>query len=1054
MRGVVRHRLNHLSLIHRCGLALLLGIALLLALYPALSAQAPMLLCTGTARLHVKQGASGISGADWATALPTLQDALHLAITCSNPSITEIWVARGVYYPDEGAWQSNNDRSSTFRLKNNLAVYGGFAGGEASLDARDWSANPTILSGDIDKNDINSDGNHTAESAAHIQGKNAYHVVTGSSTDSRAILDGFTITAGQADGGYISPCGPACGGGMYNVSGSPTLTNVSFSGNSAKEGGGMSNRDKSKPTLTNVSFSGNSANNGGGMCNDDSSPTLTNVSFSGNSAKVGGGMCNDGSNPTLTNVSFSANSANDGGGMYNFSYSTPTLTNVSFSGNSARTNGGGMYNLEYNLPTLTSVSFSGNLAVEEGGGIYNRHVGNPKILNSIFWNNRDKSGLGTASASIRNVSDSTPTIQYSLVQGWNPGGTNLDGTKVANDPRFVTPVNPNNAPTTAGDLRLQIGSPVIDRGNSAANTTGADLAGNQRLVGAAIDLGAYETSIACPPGGSTRLYVRQGAAGNHNGASWQDALRTLQDALRLATPATCPGLTVTQIWVAQGVYYPDEGYLQLEGDRNATFQLRNGIAIYGGFAGIESTLSQRNWQSNVTILSGDIDKNDTNADGNYIAERAADIIGNNAYHVVTGSGTDETAILDGFTITAGKADGSFINPCGPACGGGMYNVSGSPTLANVTFSGNAANISGGGMYNYQSNPVLTNVSFSGNSASVHGGGMFKESSSPTLTNVSFSGNSAQFGGGMFNISSSSTLTNVSFSGNSASAFGGGIYNLNSTLKLINSIFWKNKDNTGLGTASASIGNVISTAVIQYSLVQGWNPGGNNLDGTNLGNDPLFVTPVNPDNAPTTAGDLGLQIGSPAIDRGEKAFNNSSVDLAGKLRVVGGAIDLGAYENQTTTVTLSANPAAGGAVVGGGLANHGETVTVTATANTGYTFVNWTEGSVERSTSASYSFTATGDHDLTANFSLNSYTIAVSASPVAGGAVAGGGLANHGETVTVTATANTGYTFVNWTEGGAEVSTSASYSFTATGDRNLTASFAAEAHRVHLPLVVR
>ena len=151
------------------------------------------------------------------------------------------------------------------------------------------------------------------------------------------------------------------------------------------------------------------------------------------------------------------------------------------------------------------------------------------------------------------------------------------------------------------------------------------------------------------------------------------------------------------------------------------------MAVYGGFAGTEASRGQRNWWTHVAILSGDIDGNDTNTDGNFIAETPADIQDANAYHVVTGGFTNNTAVLDGFVITAGQANGTAPHDAG----GGMYNQDASPRLTNLIFSGNAAD-GGGGMYNMNSHPVLADVTFSGNTSTDGGGMHITHYSTPTL----------------------------------------------------------------------------------------------------------------------------------------------------------------------------------------------------------------------------------------------------------------------------------------------------------------------------------
>ncbi|MBR5725822.1 MAG: dockerin type I repeat-containing protein, partial [Muribaculaceae bacterium] len=150
-----------------------------------------------------------------------------------------------------------------------------------------------------------------------------------------------------------------------------------------------------------------------------------------------------------------------------------------------------------------------------------------------------------------------------------------------------------------------------------------------------------------------------------------------------------------------------------------------------------------------------------------------------------------------------------------------------------------------------------------------------------------------------------------------------------------------------------------------------------------------------------------------------------------------------FELNSYTITATANPTEGGTVTGAGTYNHGATATLTATANTGYTFINWTEDGTVVSTEQTYSFTVTEDASYVANFELNSYTITVTADPADGGTVTGAGTYDHGATATLTATANTGYTFINWTKHGTIISTNPTYSFTVTEDADLVANFEAE-----------
>jgi hypothetical protein len=274
----------------------------------------------------------------------------------------------------------------------------------------------------------------------------------------------------------------------------------------------------------------------------------------------------------------------------------PNLINVVFSGNNAGNWGGGIYNQSGNGQTLTNVTFSGNNATI-GGGIFYNGVRTPQNLkNCIFWGN--SSGIY--------YTESDMIIANSILQENCPDGATCIGVMKA-DPLFVSQPDFNAAPTVSGDLRLQPCSPAIDAGSDAANTTTSDLDGIPRKFdaftgGSLIDMGAFEYQSAISSG--TRWYVNASAAGG-NGTSWACAFNDLQQALAASDAGD-------EIWVAKGTYKPTTGT-----DRTASFAMKNGVAIYGGFNGTETAQNQRNRATNVTILSGDIGTPNDNSDNSY-----------------------------------------------------------------------------------------------------------------------------------------------------------------------------------------------------------------------------------------------------------------------------------------------------------------------------------------------------------------------------------------------------------------------------------------------------
>jgi hypothetical protein len=334
-------------------------------------------------------------------------------------------------------------------------------------------------------------------------------------------------------------------------------------------------------------------------------------------------------------------------------------------------------------------------------------------------------------------------------------------------------------------------------------------------------LGPPAAFTICPV--TAPLLVDAEAAGAGDGTSWEDAFTDLQDALAAIPPEACG----VAIWVAEGIHTPAGP----GGDRAAAFRLANDVAIYGGFAGGETHRSQRDPVANVTVLSGDLNRDDDAGGDN----------SDNSYHVVIGSGTDETAILNGFVITGGNADGGAFPH---NTGGGMLNSSGSPTVVGCLFVGQAAAEFGGAAFNTQgAEPLFVNCVFSGNTAAV-GGAVYNFNSDPLLTNCTISGNSADDHGGIHNA---------------------GL--LGSNPRLTNVILWGNADDGGADESAQLGANGTSVVELNYSCVQGLTGGFGGIG--NIGDDPLYVDPDGPDDiVGTVDDDLRLTIGSPCDDAGD------------------------------------------------------------------------------------------------------------------------------------------------------------------------------------------
>ena len=434
------------------------------------------------------------------------------------------------------------------------------------------------------------------------------------------------------------------------------------------------------------------------------------------------------------------------------------------------------------------------------------------------------------------------------------------------------------------------------------------------------------------------MYVDSDATGQNDGSSWSNAFCDLQDALANAEDGD-------QIWVAEGVYKPTQDVNNVLACYEA-FELKSGVAIYGGFAGTETCLSERDYENNEAILSGDLTSND----GPNFANNDE-----NSRHVVIGEDTDETAILDGFTIKGGNAN----NTDSPhnAGGGLIVWATGSPTIQNCRFIGNSSKLYGGAIYAGESSIKIKGCRFQGNISRSGGAIRLHYSNCVEIDDSVFIENGGdtatidtRYGGAISNWGTSSlVITNCYFIGNQTTlgltnvAYGGAIVMGESgTTDVLNCVFNGNQsDRGGAIRVDANISNIVNctfvgnTATIagraialdtssdiartvsnsilwdsgneisysaglfsiEYSDIYGsWSGEGN----VNL--DPSFADPDGVDNIGGTEDDnCRLTVLSPCIDRGnnENIPSNLLMDIDGYHRIANTTVDMGAYEYGST-----------------------------------------------------------------------------------------------------------------------------------------------------------
>lgn len=507
--------------------------------------------------MYVRPGGSAAnSGASWSSAKSDLAAAIVEAGQQTDYT-SDVWVARGVYRPTS----PGGSRSSSFQLQNKLVIYGGFAGTEAALSERPPlptnatdALNPTwatVLSGDLNGDDI-GDIN---------RGDNSYHVVRCSNTEYSAVLNGLTITAGNATGPVINDL---YGAGVLLDPGRATIQSCTLVGNRAfgstganGEGAAIYATQGSGLRLQNSLIAMNRAAIAGGIVVQPGTHELRDCRFEENSdVALAGALYVAAANADLVNCTFLRNSSTNGQGaaasqgastirVINSAFlgnatnrstgavginpgATASFVNSVFCGNRGGPIGGsnGAIDADQSAVTLTNCVFAANESDPSTASV--RAITGPlTAVNCLWWQNRS-GGPPTQQSQILLLNGATLAISHSTVDGWNGSfaGVGNDGL----DPLFVrTPSAGTDGvwgtnDDDYGDLRLSAGSPAIDSGNSVAlppdsldvdrdsNITEAlpvDLAGFPRFVddpavtntgpGSAphVDRGTYEAQVNC-----------------------------------------------------------------------------------------------------------------------------------------------------------------------------------------------------------------------------------------------------------------------------------------------------------------------------------------------------------------------------------------------------------------------------------------------------------------------------------------------------------------------------------------------------------------------------
>ncbi|MDH7598353.1 MAG: PKD domain-containing protein [Sedimentisphaerales bacterium] len=361
--------------------------------------------------IYVDDDAPGANnGSSWTNAYRYLQDALATA-TAGDV----IKVGQGVYKPHLRTAPGPTDRSVTFTLKSAVTLLGGYAGyGAPQPDQRDPSVYKSILSGDRNGDDwVLDPADHTAVGLLltdSTRQDNCYNVVTATSVDSTAVLDGFVITGGIANGPTAKR-----GGGILCNQASPTIRNCVISGCAASERGGAILVNTGGPNLTSCTITGNYASErAGGIFSLAADPNILQCTLSHNLVAQqgkGGAIANEESYSLITSTILQKNYGGSEGGAIHNLRGRPVIRDCTFIDNTSRLTGGAIENSNDTFATITRCSFIGNSTGQAGGAISN-WAGTCRALHCIFVGNRSNDEAGAIY-----IHESDPNIINCLFNG-------------------------------------------------------------------------------------------------------------------------------------------------------------------------------------------------------------------------------------------------------------------------------------------------------------------------------------------------------------------------------------------------------------------------------------------------------------------------------------------------------------------------------------------------------------------------------------------------------------------------------------------------------------